>query len=158
MGTENKADSEEGMRFISEKPIKNLVETFNEYCQRKYKYLGLSSFNDPQLPDLICSDSHTPENFLALYAMSTECDLLEKLAANPNTPIEVLAGLAFHYETSVRAKTASNAKISITLSESLAIDESLPVRFVVASNPQSSARALKLLQTDLNKFVANRAI
>ena len=132
-------------------------ETYLEYCQRAYKLFGLSSFSDPELPEVICTDAHTPQRFLALYAQSSESNLLNKLASNPNTPQDVLAGLAYHYETSVRVMTASNSRISVALSESLALDESCSVRHSVASNLSSSVEALRLLRTDLNRFVSKRA-
>lgn len=132
-------------------------ESVADYCRRNYKLLGLRSINDPDLPEVLCADSHTPRRFLALYAQSSESELLELIASNPNTPESVMAGLAFHYVASVRAMAASNKMLSISLSESLAFDESAFVRFALASNPRSSRLALELLQKDNNLWISKRA-
>lgn len=135
----------------------NSFELFHKYSERLAEKWGLSSASDPRLPSIITSDPNTPQKFLALFAQSSENDILERLASNPNTPEEVLIGLADHYEQSVRVAAANNNKAPDTVSESLARDESINVRFSVASNPHSSQDALERLEEDGNPYVVRRA-
>lgn len=138
-------------------PEANSFEIFHKYSERLAEDWGLPSASDPRLPAIITSDSKTPRKFLALFAQSTEKDILERLASNPNTPEEVLIGLADHYEQSVREAAANNNEAPDAVSESLAQDENLNVRFAVASNPHSSLKALESLQEDWNPYVVRRA-
>lgn len=138
-------------------PEANSFEIFHMYSERLAENWGLSSASDPRLPAIIASDSNTPRKFLALFAQSTEKDILERLASNPNTPEDVMIGLAEHYEQSVREAAANNNQAPNVVSESLAQDESLNVRFAVASNPHSSEKALETLENDWNPYIVRRA-
>ena len=138
-------------------PEANSFEIFHKYSERLADDWGLASSSDPRLPAIMTSDANTPKKFLALFAQSTEKDILERLASNPNTPEEVLIGLADHYEQSVREATANNNMAPDVVSESLAKDENLNVRFAVASNPHSSTKALEHLSEDWNPYVVRRA-
>ncbi|MBI1271883.1 hypothetical protein GC174_15770 [bacterium] len=135
----------------------NSFELFHKYSERLAAKWGLNSASDPHLPAIITSDPNTPRKFLALYAQSTEKDILERLAANPNTPDDVLMGLADHYDSAVRTALANNNCAPDKVIESLVEDESVNVRFTVASNPHSSKRALKALERDCNPYVVRRA-
>lgn len=135
----------------------NSFELFHKYSERLAAKWGLSSASDPHLPAIITSDPNTPRKFLALFAQSTEKDILERLAANPNTPDDVLLGLADHYDAAVRLALANNNCAPDKVVESLVEDESVNVRFTVASNPHSSKRALEALESDCNPYVVRRA-
>lgn len=135
----------------------NSFELFHKYSERLAEKWGLNSASDPHLPALITSDPNTPRKFLALFAQSTEKDILERLASNPNTPDDVLLGLADHYESSVRLALANNNCAPDKVIESLVEDDSVNVRFTVASNPNSSKRALEALEDDTNPYVVRRA-
>lgn len=145
------------MNLNSRQCLSDANESFQSYCHKRAIQLGINEFDDHLMPEIIIADSNTPGRFLALFAQSSECRLLERLSANPSTPNEVLLGLAYHYENSVRLSVAKNMNSSNTVSESLAKDESINVRFAVASNRNSSIKALKMLQSDRNVFISKRA-
>ncbi|MCA9814464.1 MAG: hypothetical protein R3C24_02345 [Cyanobacteriota/Melainabacteria group bacterium] len=135
----------------------NSFELFHKYSERLAEKWGLNSASDPHLPAIITSDPNTPRKFLALFAQSTEKDILERLAANPNTPDDVLMGLADHYDSAVRLALANNNRAPDMVIETLVEDDSVNVRFTVASNPNSSKRALEALEDDNNPYVVRRA-
>lgn len=135
----------------------NSFELFHKYSERLAAKWGLNSASDPHLPAIITSDPNTPRKFLALFAQSTEKDILERLAANPNTPDDVLMGLADHYDSAVRTALANNNSAPDEVIESLVDDDSINVRYTVASNPNSSKQALEALEGDSNPYVVRRA-
>lgn len=86
------------------------------------------------------------------------CDRTRRrLASNPGCPAAVLRRLAFDRNVEVRASVALNPSTEAIVLDKLCLDGALIVRFYLAGNHNLGASRLRLLMSDKNPYIAERA-
>lgn len=108
-------------------------------------------------PGLIASEPGTPRAILELFLISSDTDILEKVAGNPSTPIDVLAELSEHYESRVKEAVIDNLNTPREILLNLAVDPDDDIRYYLAENHNLDGEVIQILMRDQNPFVADRA-
>lgn len=108
-------------------------------------------------PGIIASDPQTPKAILELFLISSDIDILEKLAANPSTPVDALIELSVHYDSRVKEAVIDNLSTPMEILMNLASDPDDDIRYYLAENHNVDGQVIQYLMQDQNPFVAARA-